>query len=492
MKKNADFYKVDREGLSKILGTKDKSFILYELIQNAWDQNVKNVEIKFKKISRSKYAALTVIDDDPVGFADLSHAYTLFAESEKKSDPTKRGRFNIGEKIVLAFCRNARISTTTGTVEFDNRLGRKIRRKKRNSGSEFYAELPVKNDEFKIMCHKVNHLIPPAGIDTYFNGCKLPARKPIIEFEDILPTIIADKNGILKFTKRKTSIKVYVPLEEETASVYEMGIPVVETGDKYHVDVCQKIPLTLDRTNVKPNFLGILRTIVLNHTHMFLENEEVNAPWVKEATSHPQCSDDAFESVIVNRFGEKSVINDPSDQEANKRAISEGYTVIHGGSLNKNEWQHLKRTKTFLPAGKVTPTPRPYTKYGQPEKLISPENWTETMQRFVDFSLRLGHKLLDKNIKVDIVDEPSVYWKANYGHSTLTLNQGALGACWFSGFPQNLDQVISLLIHEFAHEFESDHLSEIYYITLTNLAAKAVLLALKEPEVFSIVIHPKS
>ena len=34
-------------------------------------------------------------------------------------------------------------------------------------------------------------------------------------------------------------------LPDETATLYEMGIPVVETGDKWHYDIGQKVPLTI-------------------------------------------------------------------------------------------------------------------------------------------------------------------------------------------------------------------------------------------------------
>ena len=70
-------------------------------------------------------------DDDPNGFLDLEHAYTVFAPSMKKADPEKAGRFNIGEKFVLAFCSEARVETTTGTVLFDAKSRREYRRRKR-------------------------------------------------------------------------------------------------------------------------------------------------------------------------------------------------------------------------------------------------------------------------------------------------------------------------------------------------------------------------
>ena len=485
-KTSTNFFEVDKEGLAKILKPKGKAFLLFELIQNAWDQNVKRVDIKFEKPPREKRAVLSVTDDDPAGFADLSHIYTLFAESAKKKDPTKRGRFNLGDKLVLAICKNARISSTTGTITFDDRQGRKKLRQKRETGSEFSAEVPINNDDFKSVCREVNRLIPPEGIDTYFNGRKLKSRIPVAKFEYILPTVISDDNGYLKSSKRKTIVRVYQPHDDEKASIYEMGIPVVETGDKYHVDVGQKIPLTLDRTNLSPSFLRTLRTIVYSHTYALLDKAEAAEPWVREATANTLCSEKAFKKAVENRFGEKSVIYDPSDKEANKRAMAAAYNVVSGGSLSKGEWENVKRLGIMLPAGQVTPSPKPYSQDGRPENIIPQSDWTEGMKRIVEFACRLAYKLLKKKIKVNIVDEPFAPWEANYGTSKLTLSLGTLGERWFSDFPQNLEQVINLLIHEFAHEYESDHLSKNFYSALTSLAAKSIMLALKQPDIFRI------
>jgi hypothetical protein len=83
---------------------------------------------------------VTVTDDDPDGFADLRDAYTLFAESRKKDNAEQRGRFNVGDKLVLATARSATISTTTGTMVFDPE-GRHFRRMKRAAGSQFTGVL---------------------------------------------------------------------------------------------------------------------------------------------------------------------------------------------------------------------------------------------------------------------------------------------------------------------------------------------------------------
>jgi hypothetical protein len=95
---------VDRSGLRKIVLRRGFAFVLYELVQNCWDTSASYVNITVEPIPGKPLVEVTVEDDDPDGFRDLSHAYTLYAESEKKGDPTKRGFMNLGEKLVLALC----------------------------------------------------------------------------------------------------------------------------------------------------------------------------------------------------------------------------------------------------------------------------------------------------------------------------------------------------------------------------------------------------
>src|SRR6185369_16888948 len=113
------WFTVDKAGLGKILARRGKAFVLYELVQNAWDTAAKNVEVSLTAVPNRPLVEIVVKDDDPDGFKDLSHAFTLFAESEKKGDPTRRGRFNLGEKLVLALCEEARIDSTKGSVIFN-------------------------------------------------------------------------------------------------------------------------------------------------------------------------------------------------------------------------------------------------------------------------------------------------------------------------------------------------------------------------------------
>ena len=110
---------VDRDGLAKVIARNGKAFCVYELIQNAWDEDVTRVDVILDPLPKERgLCLLTVKDDSPDGFLDLSHSFTLFAESKKKGNAAKRGVFNVGEKLVLALCVSAHVQSMTGTVRF--------------------------------------------------------------------------------------------------------------------------------------------------------------------------------------------------------------------------------------------------------------------------------------------------------------------------------------------------------------------------------------
>lgn len=87
----------DKEGIRQNLGARGFSFVLNEMVQNAIDENITKVEIDLPRPVNGS-TTLRVTDDSPDGWHDLSHSYTMFAESCKRSNPEKRGRFKDGEE----------------------------------------------------------------------------------------------------------------------------------------------------------------------------------------------------------------------------------------------------------------------------------------------------------------------------------------------------------------------------------------------------------
>lgn len=481
-----NWFDVDKAGLAKLLERKGKEFVLLELIQNAWDENTTKVDVGLVRIASSKYVELTVRDNNPSGFADLTHAFTLFAESSKKGQSEKRGRFNLGEKLVLALCEEASIISTTGGVVFDD-AGRRSVRTRTEGGTLFTGRLRMTNAELAECCWVVSTLLAPSGVTTTFNGTELARREPFTCFSAPLATEIADGQGMLRKSTRTTQIEIFELGDGEVATLYEMGIPVVETGDRWHINIMQKVPLSLDRDNVPPAYLSRLRALTLQNTVSRITADEVNEPWVREAVQkHASELDDATITAVADlRFGAKRVSFDPSDQEANQRAAAAGYAVVHGSQMAGTEWAALRRAGAILPAGQVTPSPKPYSEDGSPLKEIPESDWTEEMAAVVRYIRRVTPHLIGQSmVRVRIVSDITWGFAATYGPSSgLTLNLGCLGHKWFGG---PLRAINDLLIHELGHHFCSNHLSVDYYKALTKIGAKLVELALAKPEMFQL------
>lgn len=471
----SEWFQVDKQGLVKILERKGKELALLELIQNAWDEpGVSKVSASLEYRGRNR-ALVAVEDDAPEGFKDLSHAFTLFAESGKKTNPEQRGRFNLGEKLVLALCDEVTIQTTQGGLRFEGKR-RHTLRAKRAVGSRIECLIKMTEEECRQIECEVGKLIPPKSITTTFNGAQIQPRVPVDEFAASLRTEIAGDSGFLKRADRQTTVSLYALKDGERATLYEMGIPVVETGDKWHYDIGQKVPLTLDRENVLPAFLTQVRLAVFNRTHDKLAANDVDSEWTEAAIASPDCSVPAVESYLKTRFGEKRVSFDPSDTEANKIAVSQGFTIVHGGMMSAGAWKNARNANAISPAGQVTPGPKVWTGEDDPSAetftdWIPESKWTGGMKEVSAFAKRMAEQVLGKQIVVKFCATPHHLGAASYGPGgELVFNKFRLGTDWLErGITED---VIRMLIHEFGHDSCLDHLSSDYHEALCRIGAK--------------------
>lgn len=483
------WFTVDKAGLAAILARRGEQFLFYELLQNAWDEaGVTRVDLHVERITNSPYVRLTVEDDAPDGFADLSHAWTLFASSKKKTDPTKRGRFNLGEKLALALSRWARIETTTGTVTFDEQGRHVSKRTTRRAGSSVSMEFRLTDREIDEALDMVGMAIPPVPTWICWRRGDEPGRRllamptPKVTFEANLPTEVADAEGALRRTTRKTRIAVYEPSALRGGWLFELGIPVVQTGDRFDIDIDQKIPLNMDRDNVSPAFVAQVRALTLNHVYEALTPAEASEDWVRQATGSKDLTVEAFEAVVAKRFGEQRVMADPSDPEATKRAIAAGYTPVYGTQLTEGERANLARARAdghdpIVPAGQTQfKTIRPFNggPGARPPKIVPTDKWTAGIWA-VEGLARAAAQALGLFIEVMVVAEPTEPFSACYGDRRLTFNVGRLGYAWFDQTDHT--KHLRLIIHELAHEAVSDHLSDEFHTECCRIGAVLALTA---------------
>lgn len=482
-----NWFEVDRAGLARILERRGKQLIVGELVQNAWDEaGVTRVDVSIAREPGSRDVEVSIEDDSPNGFHDLAHAYTLFAPSKKTADPTRRGRFNLGDKLVLALARRARLVSTTGGWTFDED-GRHGVRERREKGTKLTLTIPLTKEEQRACDDFARRLIPPDGIATFYNGAEIGGRKPIGTTTAVLKTEVENpETGNLSDSYRSTEVRVYQALGGPGDGwLYEMGIPVVATRDGFDVEVMQKIPLALDRTNVPPSFLSDARAAALNVTHQLLTPDVANSAWVRDALGSLDVSQDAVRSAFRARFTDKAVIYDPSDPEANKRATAAGYVVVHGSQLSESEWTAVRKAGAALPAGQVTPS--------KPKGIAETDVAQDTpRRRALALAVReIGHVLIGRKVHSSFVSSPDASVIATYAKEAgvMTFNVDKFPGNWLEA---GIDaSTLSTIVHELGHHYSGDHLSDAYHDALCELGARLALYVARNPSLLDLGAYLK-
>ncbi len=469
------WFVVDKEGLRKTLSRKGKAFAIYELLQNSYDENSTKVDVVLTE-PRSGKSILTCVDDAPLGYVDLSNAHTMFGESKKKADPNKRGRFNIGEKYVLALCDSATVTSKSGRIVFKPDGTRTADTTKTKTGTEFHGELPLTLAEYEDMVAKVKLVIPP--VPTVFNGEDIPQRQPLHTFSAKLPTEVADENGILRNRARIAQVRLYkVPTGSE-AYLYEMGMPVVPIDCKWSVDIQQKVPLNIERDNVTPSYLKTVYQAILDERSEFLNEDDAAQAWVTTGLSSPKISTEAVKKVVTKRFGEDAVLYDRNDLGANREAAAAGRIVIPQGALTPEIRKNLVKAGVRKASGEFG------TANNALENIISNNKLNASQLRYKQFIEEVAPLVLDHPLsKVEFADDANakVYgctqWlRVDY---IFTVNVAHHDV---NDWNQNYD----LFIHELAHFYvqRNDHLFEGFWRACSDIGAKLARVALEKPELF--------
>ena len=466
--KTKTWFDVSKEGLKALQLGKPKHYVLRELIQNAWDENIKEciVDCNYDK----RRIILSVTDDSPEGFLDIKDSFTLFNHTRKRKDPQKRGRFNLGEKQAFAVCDSATISTTTGTILFD-KTGRSQSTKKRESGSQIKVIFKASKKEYEEMLTVVSQYLVPKGIIFKVNGQIYDYKKPDYNAEAVLTTEIED-NLILKRTKRKTAI--YIHQKQEQAYLYEMGIPVQKIDCDYDIDIQQKIPLGVDRESVLPSFLKEIFTIVLNTTYEHVETKDSSNLWIRTGMTGKDIIPEAVKNIITKRFGDKVLVGNPFDRNSNDEAISEGYEVLRATAMSKDEWDVVKKhspiesTTTMFGKGFTDATTITNLSH---EQIIVKELAQRIAQRFMGITL-----------KVIFLESPTATVVADYSTKVLRFNVSKLPNDFFEQ-PINNPKVYNLLLHELGHH-NGQHTEKSYHQLITKLAGELIVEAMTNPTFF--------
>lgn len=343
-------FEVDLRGFLELEGGKPALRLAVELVANAFDEARGYVPDR-KKPSYSAVSLahqnnprgvlLTVADDGP-GFLNEADVYTLYGSTPKRGVVTVGGRFNLGEKQVIAVARWARVRTNAVTVEFaDGKREVTRHRAEHVPGTIIEALMPWSLKDMAEVREGLGRVLPPEGLNYMVDGVRVERPPTKCQVQVTLPTVkLID--GVMRPTTAKTAVSV---LKTQQPTLFELGIPVCdlsELGFPWSLDVQQKVPVPPSRDAVSTTYQFRLIGSVLEAAAMdgisLLTQDDQGAPFIRAALEYFR-DPNALRATIESAFG-PNPIRPSADPRWNHAAEEAGMTVLPKKALGP----HSRRT----------------------------------------------------------------------------------------------------------------------------------------------------
>lgn len=374
-------FEVDVKGLAELEGGKLPHRLAFEPIANVFDEfrgygdperrKPSFCAVTLMHSSNPRGVVLTVADDG-AGFSNERDIWTFFGTTAKRADVKVAGRFNAGDKQLLALARSATVKTNKVTVEFARNERNVIRHREQvMNGTLVEALMPWSLDDLRSIREHVYSIIPPEGLIYTVDGATVsrPATKASVNVT--LPTV-ALIDGVMKSTQRKSQVSVLAGNGEPM--LCELGMPICSLGEigfPWTLDVQQKVPVPISRDMVPTSYLYRLIGTVLEHAamdgHLLLTEEQQGAGFVKEALEWIR-EPEALSATISSLFGENAVRRS-SDTSANANAAAQGAAIISGRAFGT-------ATRSRLDASGILPSAKARFGEPDPEPSIAPASRT--------------------------------------------------------------------------------------------------------------------
>jgi hypothetical protein len=481
-----NWFEVDKDGLKEMFANFPEERMVAELVQNSWDTDAATVcRVGISEVD--KKTMVSVEDDHPEGFKNLCDAYTLFRSTEKRSDPTKRGRFNIGEKIVFARALYGAVETTKGTIEF-NKDGRHDRpRKKRKAGSRVSVFFPKwKKETHERVNEFLTKLYVPKGMAFFVGENPVKYQRPMKTVKTSLATEFLKTNGdgtqVMRRTQRKTEIWFY-PKRFESAYLYEMGIPVCEIDGRFDANVQQKIPLSHDRTLVPQSYLQDIYAEMLVALGDLIEPGDLGEAHIQTAMEDERVDPDTCVRVFKQQFGENAVITNPFDADSNQEAARSGASLVNprtfGAAINnklrsggiQTTTEQFCRNKEILQDGMKLGLPGGYKDVKD----------TDARIKLREYVQMLSQHFYGRKINVNFAQWTGTSTVALYNHgSGITFNVMRLTR---NLMERPVSRCTSICLHELAHCMGQGH-DGVYDQEFERLIDQHTQLLAKQPKLY--------
>lgn len=356
-------FEIDVKGMAELDGG-DSHRLAFEPVANVFDE-FRGYDDKKKPSycavtltrNESGRGVILTVADDGAGFANERDIWTLFGTTGKRSEAGVSGRFNAGDKQLIAVARRATIKSNAVTVIFEDGK-RDVTRHRAPvvSGVIVEALMPWSLEDLAAVEAALRQVQAPAGLAYLVNGESTPVVTPKCTVSVTVPTVLLSE-GVLRPTTRRTTVRV---LQSETPMLFELGIPVCsleDVGFPYSLDVGQKIPVPMSRNSVTPQYLHRLIGAVIEQAAMdgvsLLKEDEQGAAFVKGALDWVR-EPEALKVAVTGLYGDNAVRRS-SDPIANAQAAASGANLVQGQWFTAETRRRLDEGRSLPTASSVFP-----------------------------------------------------------------------------------------------------------------------------------------
>ena len=441
---------VDHRGLQAIVKERGEVTLLDELVQNALDTDATEISVWISSPATNR-VRIVVTDNDPIGYVDLSHAYTLFAPSVKRDDASKRGFMNVGDKLAVSCAVEGRIMSTSGSVIIDGDT-RKAGRAKTDFGSAVDLTFPLSKVVMAKMIERARTYLIPDGVSFTVNFEPVPGSMPMCSTSTKLRLYVGvDEDGetIMRERERVTQLDLYEP-DLRGSWIYVLGIPVQEVeGLPVSVDVRGRLKADVKRDTVPARELHRIKVAVADALAAELTHEDVTG-WARSTMA--DASPAVVQRIVETQYGTDAMVPNPSDPMANIRATEEGRTLIPTRAFAASEWERVRELRAVDPGFAPTTS----SEYGTAVRSVTEEaipriDWNRAETEVVAYAYKM-FELLFPGCKLDVTVYAGKQLDciAAMGRTGSTGHLSIVRGDW----TEDRQEILDTIIHEFAH-FES-------------------------------------
>ena len=437
-------FEIDTEGFKIQMSEMEPYRIVQEIIANSFDEPSVTEINCYLRHDRSYFTMS--IQDNGKGFRSIKDVFTLFRNSYKRKNVQQRGRFNLGEKEVMAVAYDGFIRSRDWKVEFYDNKRRETKNLDDNHGTTVEARFLWDSTQIDIIAKQLQKLIVPKKQTLEINGKPVEKKTIARTIKGKLWTVIEDDES-KQMVRRviETKVDVYEKDEDENAWIFEMGVPVQQLEKhlnvQWHVDVQQKIPLEIKRDVVSDTYLIDIYALLANKCFDLVPKESAGAKWINRSMSRIEAK--PAKDLLTKQYGTpKLYIPSTVDHEANESIGKVGGQSILPNTLDRDERKHLRDIGVVSLATEAFPSGLS-KEYKEIE--ITPQ-----IEKYFEIVKSVAYDLIGKQIRINVCDSDITH-PAWYGGNLLTYNIRLLkGRNHF--FDRFTEYGIGLLVHELSHD----------------------------------------